>query len=235
MKILIADDDASLRAAVRIILTAEGYEVCSAEDGSRAIEVFEEAHPDLAILDVMMPKLNGFEVCERLRAIRPQVPVLFLSAKGELEDKKTGLRSGADDYMVKPFDGEELLLRIAALLRRSAVGGTAVPNDTAPQCVRIGGLEIHFRRHEVTVDGAKAGLTPKEFQVLALLAEHPGEVFSRDDLVSSLWGEEYTDDNVGIAVYIRRIREKIEKNPSKPQYLQTVWRVGYRLRDPFGE
>ena len=230
MKILLADDDASLRAAVRIILTAEGHEVCSAEDGIRAIEVFEDAQPDLAILDVMMPKLNGFEVCERLRAASPQLPVLFLSAKGELEDKKTGFRSGADDYMVKPFDGEELLLRITALLRRSAAAVTL--DDALPQSVSIGGLEIHFRRHEVSVDGAKVSLTPKEFRILALLAEHPGEVFSRDELVGALWGEEYTDDCVGIAVYIRHIREKIEKNPSKPQYLQTVWRVGYRLRDP---
>ena len=223
-KILFVDDDASMRAAMRIILTSQGYEYVGAEDGARGLELFAAERPDLAILDVMTPVLNGFEVCERIRAQAPTLPVLFLSAKGEAEDKKTGLRSGADDYMVKPFDAEELLLRVAALLRR--VGAAPVVQTSV---VTVGDLTVNLRRHEVERAGEKLPLTPKEFQILAYLAERAGEVVSQRELLEELWGADYVGEPTSVAVYVRHIREKIERDPSRPAYLQTVWGVGYCL------
>ena len=224
-KILFVDDDASMRAAMRIILTSQGYEYVGAEDGIRGLGLFATERPDLAILDVMTPGLNGFEVCERIRESAPALPVLFLSAKGEVEDKKTGLRSGADDYMTKPFDAEELLLRVAALLRRAASAPV-----TPPSSVAVGDLTINLRRHEVERAGEKLLLTPKEFQILAYLAERAGEVVSQRELLEELWGVDYVGEPTSIAVYVRHIREKIEADPSRPAYLQTVWGVGYCLR-----
>lgn len=215
---------------MRIILTSQGYEYVGAEDGVRGLELFAAEQPDLAILDVMTPGLNGFEVCERIRAQAPGVPVLFLSAKGEVEDKKTGLRSGADDYMIKPFDAEELLLRVAALLRRA---GAAEPLRLASAAgvVTVGDLSVNFRRHEVERAGEKLSLTPKEFQILAYLAERAGEVVGQRELIEELWGSDYIGEPTSVAVYVRHIREKIERDPSRPAYLQTVWGVGYCLRE----
>ncbi len=230
-KILIADDEASLRDALDIILRQAGYEVSMATDGAQAVELFMRERPDLVVLDVMMPRLSGFEVCEALRAISPEVPLLMLSAKGAVDDRRSGLRAGADDYVVKPFDDEELLLRIEALLRRrEQAAGAAAP---APKMVptTIGGLTIDPLRCEVRVEGEAVALTPKEFQILALMADNPGRVFTRDDLIEALWGQEYENSSISIPVYIRRIRMKIESDPSNPSYLKTVWRFGYRLGD----
>lgn len=172
----------------------------------------------------------GFEVCERIRAQAPGVPVLFLSAKGEVEDKKTGLRSGADDYMIKPFDAEELLLRVAALLRRAGAAGP-LRLASAAGVVTVGDLSVNFRRHEVERAGEKLSLTPKEFQILAYLAERAGEVVGQRELIEELWGSDYIGEPTSVAVYVRHIREKIERDPSRPTYLQTVWGVGYCLRE----
>lgn len=229
-KILFVDDDASMRAAMRIILTSQGYEYVGAEDGVQGLGLFATERPDLAILDVMTPGLNGFEVCERIRVQAPGLPVLFLSAKGEVEDKKTGLRSGGDDYMVKPFDAEELLLRVATLLRRAGAAGSA-PFAVEAGAVAVGDLVVNFRRHEVERAGEKLALTPKEFQILAYLAERAGEVVSQRELVEELWGSAYMGEPTSVAVYVRHIREKIERDPSRPAYLQTVWGVGYCLRE----
>lgn len=232
-KILIADDEASLRDALGIILRQAGHEVRVATDGAQAVELFMRERPDLVVLDVMMPRLSGFEVCEALRAISPDVPLLMLSAKGAVDDRRNGLRAGADDYVVKPFDDEELVLRVEALLRRAAapaaVEGTAADARQLMQPVTIGDLTIDPRRCEVSVAGKAVALTPKEFQILALLADHPGEVFTSEELVETIWGKEYAGEAISIPVYIRRIRLKIEKDPSCPEYLQTVWRFGYKL------
>ena len=228
-KILIADDEGSLRDALGIILRHAGYEVRMATDGAQAVELFMRERPDLVVLDVMMPRLSGFEVCEALRAISPDVPLLMLSAKGAVDDRRNGLRAGADDYVVKPFDDEELLLRIEALLRRreQAAGAAATSPKMIP--TTIGNLTIDPLRCEVRVDDEAVALTPKEFQILALMADSPGRVFTRDDLIEALWGEEYESSNISIPVYIRRIRMKIEPDPSNPVHLKTVWRFGYRL------
>lgn len=232
-KILIADDEASLRDALGIILRQAGHEVRVATDGAQAVELFMRERPDLVVLDVMMPRLSGFEVCEALRAISPDVPLLMLSAKGAVDDRRNGLRAGADDYVVKPFDDEELVLRVEALLRRVAAPagaeGAAADARQLMQPVTIGDLTIDPRRCEVSVAGKAVALTPKEFQILALLADHPGEVFTSEELVETIWGKEYAGEAISIPVYIRRIRLKIEKDPSRPEYLQTVWRFGYKL------
>lgn len=236
-KILLADDERSLCDALEIILEDAGYEVCVAHDGREAVEVFAREQPDLAILDVMMPRLDGFEVVEKIREMRPAMPVLILSAKGDIVDKRRGFHLGADDYVVKPFDDDEIILRIEALLRRAALGGEgAAEGEKTPttsrqlmQPVTLGDLVIDPRRCEVTVAGKAVALTPKEFQILALLADHPGEVFTNEELVETIWGKEYAGEAISIPVYIRRIRLKIEKDPSRPEYLKTVWRFGYKL------
>lgn len=236
-KILLADDERSLCDAVRMILEDAGYEVVTASDGREAVELFRREQPDLAMLDVMMPRLDGFEVVEEIRKIRKNVPVLILSAKGDIVDKKRGFQVGADDYVVKPFDDDEIVLRVGALLRRAAMAADDAGDDEPSaaearqlmQPVTIGDLVIDPRRYEVTVAGKSVTLTPKEFQILALMADHPGEVFTNEELVETIWGKEYTGEAISIPVYIRRIRLKIEKNPSRPEYLQTVWRFGYKL------
>lgn len=231
MKIMLADDELSLCDALEIILDDAGYEVCIAHDGAQAIELFRRERPDLVVLDVMMPKYDGFEVCEVVRGINPDVPLLMLSAKGDIVDKKSGFKAGADDYLVKPFNDEELLLRIEALMRRRSRGESQGEPKKLTQAVQIGDLVIDPLRYEVTVADRVISLTPKEFQILALMADHPGKVFTREDLIESIWGKEYEAGAISIPVYVRRIREKIEEDPSSPKYLQTVWRFGYRLGD----
>lgn len=231
IKIMLADDERSLCDALEIILRDAGYEVCIAHDGKEAVKVFQRERPDLAVLDVMMPWLDGFEVCERVRETSPDVPVLMLSAKGDIVDKKTGFKSGADDYLVKPFNDEELVLRIEALLRRRARSDAAQLPARFMQPVRVGDLVVDARRYEVTVSGRVISLTPKEFQILALMAENLGRVFTREDLIEAVWGSEYETGSISIPVYVRRIREKIEEDPSNPRFLQTVYRFGYRLGD----
>jgi two-component system response regulator VicR len=235
MKILHVDDEKSLCSVLEMILVESGYEFCCAHDGASALKLFEEEAPDLAILDVMVPKIDGFDLCGRIRESNPDVPILMLSAKGDIVDKKTGFRSGADDYVTKPFNEEELLLRIEALLRRRAAASGSGDGQTAHgglmDPVRVGDLLIDPRRCEVAVKGRVVVLTPKEFQILALLAQSPGQVFTREDLIRNLWGDDYAKGSVSIPVYIRRIRQKIEKDPSDPRYLQTAWSFGYRLGD----
>lgn len=228
MKVLFVDDERNIRDLVALILNGEGYETILAADGIEALKVFESEHPDLVILDVMMPRLTGFEVCERMRAIRPDVPVIFLSAKDDIVDKKTGYKAGADDYMSKPFNGDELLLHVGALLRRCGLTGsrrTGVQNET----FSVGPFEFNIDQFALFKDGEKVYLAPKEFQILTLLARHRGEVFSREEIVETIWGSEYLDTTVNIAVYVRHIREKIEDDPSHPKYLLTIRHVGYRF------
>ena len=229
MSVLLADDDASLRAAIGIMLREAGYAFFEAADGRTALTLFDAIRPDLVILDVMMGALSGFEVCAAIRMRQRETPVLFLSAKNEIVDKKDGFRAGGDDYLVKPFNEEELLLRVEALLKRAR--RAAPPFSTEVAKMSVGDLSIDLLRHEVRIGDKRIELTPKEFGILAALAEHPGEVFSREDLVGKVWEEGYTADSISIPVYVHRIREKIEQEPTNPQYLQTVWRVGYRLGD----
>jgi len=227
MKIMLADDEESIKVLVEHIMSEEGYDFCYAADGAEALKVFEEEQPDLLILDVMMPKLNGFEVCTKLREADHTVPIIFLSAKGDIVDKSIGFKAGADDYLVKPFSSLELSLRIEALLRRRDFSS----GTEKKECLKVEDLEIYFNRYEVRKNGQKVDLTPKEFQILTRMASHPGEVFTREQLLNYVWGEDYIGELTSIAVFVRKIREKIEDEPSKPKYLQTVWGVGYKFWD----
>ena len=229
MKIMLADDEKSIQVLVEMIVTEEGYRFCHASDGKEALTVFEAEKPNLLILDVMMAGLNGFEVCEKVREIS-SVPIIILSAKGDIVDKSIGFKAGADDYIVKPFSSVELLLRIEALLRRKErKANTEAANG---DMYTVGNIKIDFKRQEVRVGEKPAELTPKEFKILSYMAAHPGEVFSREQLHEYVWGEGYSGELTAIAVFIRKIREKIEKDPSVPRYLVTVWGIGYKFQIP---
>lgn len=230
IKIMLIDDDEGMHTLLRRIAKSAGHQFCGAYSGIEGLQVLNEEHPDLLLLDVMMPGMNGFDVCERIRMEGRFIPIIFLSAKSDIVDKSIGYRAGGDDYVVKPFDPDELLLRIEALVRRHE-GELALSKADLHQTKRIGDLEILMEKYQARVHGENAGLTAKEFEILALLASNPGQVFTRAQIYESIWGSESEADENSITVFIRKIREKIEDNPSQPRYLLTVWRVGYKLAE----
>lgn len=228
MRVLMVDDEASLRNAMRLCFTKAGYDFEGLPDGESALEYFRrETHPDLVILDVMMPGMDGFELCEALRLFEPDLPVIFLSAKSDIVDKRIGFQAGADDYIAKPFDEEELLLRVGAVLRRRGLSGS----DRAKGRQELGNAEMRLRpgNAQAVVRGEEVRLTAKEFQILQLLMEHPDTAFTAQDIVDAVWGEGYSASTISIPAYVRHIRKKIERDPSDPQILQTVFGFGYRL------
>lgn len=231
MKILIADDERDICEAVRKIVERSGHTCFAVYDGLLALEAFERENPDLVILDVMMPEVNGFDLCHDLRERDARVPIIMLSAKCDIVDKSVGFAAGCDDYIAKPFNSQELSMRIEALLRRARLGSPDEPPRRNRSVVRLGDMEVRLKRNEVLVHGQYVNLTPKEFQIIAFLANHVGEAFSSQDIIANVWGEAYMPDSGSIAVFVRKIRNKIEDDPSKPRYLQTVWREGYRLGD----
>jgi two-component system response regulator VicR len=228
MKIMLADDDQGMQTLVSHIVREANHEFVCASDGEQALAVFERERPDLLILDVMMPKLNGFEVAARLRERRAATPIIMLTAKGDIVDKSIGFTAGADDYLVKPFIAQELQLRIEALLRRGQKGRS---RGYLPDILTFDGLEIDAKRRKVVAHGRQVELTPKEFHLLYMLACNPGVVFTRDQLIEDIWGPEYLGEVTGITVLIHRIREKTEADPHEPRFIQTVWHVGYRFGD----
>jgi len=221
-KILIVEDDRSLLETLKYNLRKEGYSVVTAVDGVEALEVARRDKPDLIILDIMLPKMSGFEVC---RIIRKEmiVPILMLTAKTEEVDKVVGLEIGADDYMTKPFSMRELLARIRAMLRRVEMHVPTIGT------LKLGDIEVDISRHTITKGGNILSLTPKEFDLLAFLAKNRGLVFSRDQLLEKIWGYDYPGDTRTVDVHIRWLREKLEDNPAKPKRLVTVRGVGYKL------
>lgn len=226
--VLLVDDDQSLRSATAMMLREEGYSCLEASNGLDAISLFRRISPDLIILDVMMPQLDGFETCERIRELDEHVPILFLSVKGDIVDKRTGFKAGADDYLVKPFSMEELTLKVGALLRRSHLGSSR-EGLNAVRVFAVDDLEVDLHEHEVKIKGRRVDLTPKELRIVITLARRAGETVSKEELIDAVWGEEFRDTAVELPVHIRRIREKIEPDPKIPQYLQTAWGQGYRL------
>lgn len=228
MKVLIADDDRDICAVVKKIILRDGHSCCFAYEGTDVVPVYQRESPDLVLLDVMMPGKNGFDVCRDLRQIDHSVPIIMVSAKSDIVDKSIGFAAGADDYVSKPFDPEELLLCIDAGLRRVRVAGEDHPRARR-SVASVGDLEIHFKRSIVLKRGVPINLTPKEFQIVALLANHMGEVITSKEIVANIWGEGYSPETTSIPVFVRKIRRKIEDDPSKPKYLQTIWREGYRL------
>ena len=227
-KILVVDDEQDIVEVVSSYLQDEGYQVISAYDGYEALQKVHTEMPHLVILDVMMPGMDGFEVCRQLRSAGA-IPVLMLTAKTEDVDKIIGLELGADDYMVKPFNPRELIARVKAILRRSYDAAYQVDQPT--DIIRFRDLEIDLQKRRVTIRGKRPELTAKEFELLAFLASYPGRVFSRDQLLDEVWGRDYFVGARTVDVHIRRLREHIEADPGEPEYIQTVWGVGYRFAE----
>ncbi len=219
--ILIVDDDNSLRELVRINLEHEGYLVKQARNGVEGVAAVRDERPDLVVLDIHMPEMDGVEACAKIRAFS-QVPILMLTARIKSYDVVSGLDQGADDYLGKPFNMDELLARIRALLRR-------VPAVNRPLVAGGGEIEVDQQRREVRVRGEIVSLTPTEYQLLVLMAEHAGTVMEHERLLQSVWGNDYAHDNDYLKVYIWHLRRKIEETPNSPRLLLTEWGVGYRL------
>lgn len=224
-RILIAEDEPSIVISLEFLLKEAGYDVTVARDGSQALTLTGELRPDLVVLDVMLPGFDGLEVMRRLHAdLDARVPVILLTAKGEEADRLVGLRSGADDYVVKPFSPAELVARIDAVLRRTR------GEDSAAEPLRFGDLEIDPSGRAVAVGGREVELTHREFELLHFLATNPGQVFSRDQLMDRVWQFPFYNDVTTVTVHIRRLRAKVEPDPASPRWIQTVWGVGYRFR-----
>jgi DNA-binding response OmpR family regulator len=228
-RILLVDDEQSVQALLSYPLRKEGYDVVQATDGRQALERFEEQPFDLVVLDLMLPKIDGLEVCRRLRT-HSSVPIIMLTAKSEEIDKVVGLELGADDYITKPFSMREFSSRIKAALRRVEMSR---PTETAPDetPLEVGELRIEFPKRTVRARGEDAQLTYVEFEILSALARNPGRVFTRDMLLQRMWGDSAYRDPRTVDVHIRHLREKLERDPKDPEYLFTVRGVGYRFRD----
>ena len=225
--ILVVDDEPTIVEVVELYLRREGFEVLTAADGPSALAALER-RPDLVVLDLMLPGVSGLEITGRLRAAG-RLPIIILTARGEEADRVVGLELGADDYVVKPFSPRELVARVKAVLRRTQPeAAPAVGADT----LALGGLRLDTAARSATLDGRPLSLTAREFDLLAFLMRHPGQVFTREQLLDNVWGYTFASDMSTVTVHIRRLREKIEADPASPALLTTVWGVGYRLERP---
>ena len=236
--ILVVDDERTIREVVRRYLELEGFAVTEAETGPQALSILQSSHPDLIVLDIMLPGVDGFSITRRLRqadeysplAIDGEIPIILLSARTNEVDRVAGLELGADDYVTKPFSPRELVARVKTVLRRTTA---AEVESESP--VAFGGLSLDPRSRSVSVDGEGVSLTAKEFDLLSFLLRHPRQVFTRQQLLDKVWGYEFYGDESTVTVHVRRLREKLEPNPSKPSYIQTVWGVGYKFEAPAAE
>lgn len=226
-RILLADDDDMIVDVLRYQLEREGYQVLTAGDGQQALALAQAARPDLVLLDVMMPKLQGWEVCRELRRTST-VPILMLTARGEEMDRVLGLELGADDYIVKPFSFRELLARVHAALRRAAYSQPPA-EPPAERPITLGDIAIDLRRHAVTRGGAPVALSPREYELLVALHQAAGAVINRHELLDRAWGEQWIGNPRTLDVHIRWLREKLEEDPARPRLILTVRGAGYRL------
>lgn len=224
-KILAVDDEASIVELIRFNLEKENFQVVTAYDGEEALQVFDREKPDLVILDIMLPLMDGWEVCRKLRE-KSSVPIIMLTAKDAEADKVRGLEIGADDYITKPFSPKEMVARVKAALRRAALE----PPESS-HVVSLNDLRIDIDRHQVTLDGKPLVLTPKEFELLLLLVRNKGKVLSRDLLLETVWGYDYGGETRTVDVHIRRLRQKMNDDPSNPRYIHTVHGVGYKVEE----
>lgn len=229
-KILVVEDDLTLLDVLKYNITKEGYNVVTASDGVQALDVARSEKPEVIVLDVMLPKLNGLEVCRILRS-EMTVPILMLTARTEEIDRVLGLELGADDYMTKPFSVRELLARIRAMLRRTEMLRQEMSDSAGngPLIIKAGGLELDVDRHMVSLDGRIVDLSPLEFELLAYLVKNRGRVFGRDHLLDKVWGYDYAGDTRTVDVHIRWLRQKIEIDPAHPVHILTVRGVGYKF------
>ncbi len=221
-KILVVDDDLNICELLRLYLTKEGYDVVIANDGVSAVSTFQEESPSLILLDIMLPKLDGWQVCREIRKFS-ETPIIMLTAKGEVFDRVLGLELGADDYVVKPFDTKEIVARIKAVLRRSATN----PSDEVKE-VHYDKLSINLTNYELRVGGVQIDTPPKEMELIFHLAKNPNRVFTRDQLLDEVWGYDYYGDSRTVDVHVKRLREKLEGASDKWE-LRTVWGVGYKF------
>ncbi|MDQ7844503.1 MAG: response regulator transcription factor [Armatimonadota bacterium] len=225
MKILVVDDEETMVRSLSTLLAQEGYEVVVAADGVQALDAARAERPDLILLDVMLPGMDGLAVCRQIRSWSV-VPIIMLTAKTAEVDKVVGLEVGADDYVTKPFSSRELVARVKAQLRRAQMQGQYAQQER----LAAGDVEIDVGRRQVTVAGKEVAFSPKEFDLLRVLVSHAGRVLGRDFLLNSVWGQDFFGDTRTLDVHIRWLREKIEDNPSKPARIETVHGVGYRFR-----
>jgi Response regulators consisting of a CheY-like receiver domain and a winged-helix DNA-binding domain len=227
--ILIVDDEKEIRDLVDIYLKGDGYDTIKACDGLEAIQIIEKNDVDLIILDVMMPNLNGIETCLKIREMK-EMPIIMLSAKSEDIDKILGLNMGADDYLTKPFNPLELVARVKSQLRRFyKFGKKAEASEENNNVIHIEDLIINLETHEVSLGDNLLKLTPTEFDILSLLAQSRGKVFSIENIYESVWNQEFMTSDNTVMVHIRKIREKIEEDPRSPRFIKTVWGVGYKI------
>ena len=224
-RVLLVDDEENIVDVCSRYLVREGYEVRTAFNGKDAIERYETFHPDIVVLDIMMPEMDGWQVAEKIREGH-DTPIIMLTALGQEKDRIYGLTIGADDYVTKPFSPRELLLRVKNVLRRTY---SAPAKDEGGEVLTWNGLLIDRNKRKVIAGGGEVEMTVKEFELLSLLAQHPSQVFSKSQLIETLWGYEYLGDANTINVHIRRLREKIEEDPSDPKWIKTVWGIGYKF------
>jgi two-component system, OmpR family, response regulator VicR len=223
--VLVVDDEKTLVKALSFNLEKEGFRVEKAYDGEEALQKVFDLKPDIVVLDLMLPEVDGFEVCRRIRK-KLEVPIIMLTARTEDIDKVLGLELGADDYLTKPFNSRELVARIKAILRRSVFR-----EEEAKKLLQIGKLQIDLLQHRVRIEGKEVNLTTKEFALLSFLAANAGNVYSREQLLEQIWGYDYYGDVRTVDVHIRHIREKIETDPGNPDLILTIWGTGYKIRE----
>jgi len=220
-RVLVVDDDVKTVELVKLYLNRDGYRVLTAYDGLEALRLAQEAHPDLIVLDLMLPGMDGLEICRTIRE-ESDVPIIMLTARTTDEDKIAGLGLGADDYVTKPFSPRELAARVRAVLRR-------LPGERGPDEINYGEITVNFRKHEAFLDGKPLNLTPVEFKLLGVLVKEPGRVFSREQLIEEALGYDFEGFNRTIDVHILNLRRKLEPDPGHPRYIKTVYGAGYKF------
>lgn len=228
--VLVVDDDPTVAEVVAGYLVRAGHDVARAADGPSALARFARRRPDLVVLDLMLPGMDGFEVCRRMREQGGPVPVIMLTARGDEEDRVLGLETGADDYVTKPFSPRELVLRVESVLRRARLAVPTPGTSPAAGVLRTANLALDPTARRATREGTELALTLREFDLLTFFLRHPGRAFSREELMSEVWGWDFGDLST-VTVHVRRLRAKIEHDPARPRLIQTVWGVGYRLAD----
>jgi two-component system, OmpR family, response regulator RegX3 len=229
--VLIVEDEDSFVDALMLGLTREGFRVSVARDGAEALDLFDDIQPDLVLLDVMLPKVSGLDVCRELRA-RSNVPIIMVTAKGAEIDTVVGLEVGADDYVTKPYRLRELVARIRAVLRRRSTEDVLVPAVAGEDVVEVGDVRVDHERHEVFIRGEETRLPLKEFELLALLLENAGRVLTRETLIDRVWGADYVGDTKTLDVHIKRLRSKVEPQPAAPTRIVTIRGLGYKYESP---
>jgi two-component system, OmpR family, response regulator ResD len=225
-RILIVEDEPNMVAGLRDNFEFEGYDVITAQDGVAGLQRALDDSPDLVLLDVMMPRMSGLDVCKQLKTKRPSIPVIMLTARGQEVDKVVGLELGADDYVTKPFSPRELVLRVESVLRRSQA-----THAEPSKLLTLGPLSIDTTARRATKNGTELYLTARELDLLAYLMARPGTAYTRTELMAAVWGRTFGDQST-VTVHVRRLREKIEDDPQNPRLIQTVWGVGYRMEAP---